>query len=403
MIKLTELLNEMIEESVGLPPGFSANDFQSIEDFTSDKLEEDFNDIGANVRDFPKAELDPYLDRTIGKPKFYTRGDRTGQPVLNKKGKQVRTSLKTKTDKYVYPYIHRDNIMDENGNKIDYDKLVAMIKVRPDHILKQNAKMKTSGGKVQMFYDISLPALVGLVVDEKTNELKIIQTCPNAKECKIFCYALKGGYVQWQAVSLLQTRLLNFLLNDYEGFKTKLISELNIESAKGKYEVVLRWHDAGDFISQKYLDVCYEIARTTPTVRHYFYTKMISMVLASNPPDNVVPRLSTGSKEDKLIKPEHKQGSVPPRSTFERFVHTINVGKNGKKDEFNSKEDEMAFKRLLSNRNNIPLESIVTYDELMNIPENPDDINKWNVIVKKGDGDTGAARKDVHQVFNLIH
>ena len=50
-------------------------------------------------------------------------------------------------------------------------------------------------------------------------------------------------------------------------------------------------------------------------------------------------------------------------------------------------------------------ESIITYDEMMKKPVSKEegDKNKWNVIVKPGDGDDAANRNDVLSSLLLIH
>ena len=159
-------------------------------------------------------ELNDYLDRILSKDK-------------------------KKTDKYKLPYVHRSNvknyipIVDPEGKKFDLDKLAADITQRPKQLLKQNEKMQHSDGTTSIFYNIGLPALTGLGYDEEKEEFVVINTCPGAGECKTFCYALKGGYVQWAPVSLSQTRILNFLYNDPSGFFDQLNAEIDEQKRKG--------------------------------------------------------------------------------------------------------------------------------------------------------------------------
>ena len=101
-------------------------------------------------------------------------------------------------------------------------------------------------------------------------------TTIKTKYCQVYCYAKKGGYVQWKASSMSQTRVLNYLLNDPQGFRAKLISEIQVEVdkfAKKNASVVIRWHDAGDFFSPDYVDLAYSVARKFPNVEFYAYTK----------------------------------------------------------------------------------------------------------------------------------
>ena len=381
MIKLKDVLNEGIELQENLPPGFSANDFESMGEFTSGeeslKEEEDEKFLGATTTDFPEPELKQRLSKIADKDKD-----------LNK-------------DKYKYPYIHRSNIIDDNGKPIEPDVLKKMIMVRPDKILKQNTKMMKSGKEVK-FYDISLPAFKGLIVDESTGEFKIVNTCPGAGACRVYCYAKKGGYVQWKAASLSSTRVLNFLLNDWEGFKAKTLAEINQYSKNGKKKIILRWHDSGDFISPKYLQLAYDIAKETPNVTHYAYTKMVGMVSQSNKPDNFVFNYSQGAiaPEEKLIdKKIHKNSVVVPKQVFQDL---ITMGEDGKWMP-KSPADEARLKEKMALKYDIPKESILTYDEMMAIPEDPNRKDKFNILVGKGNGDNAATRRDVLGTYLFLH
>jgi len=374
IIKLKYLINEsvMVEN---LPPGFNLNDFQSIGEFTDeDLLESDDKFLGAKTTDLPDSKISQ---------RFQQVSDRTANTE----------------DKYEYPFIHKSNIVDDSGNLINPDKLKNLIKKRPDTILKRNKKMLNSGIEL-VFCDISLPAFKGLIVDESTNEFKIVDTCPGAGACRVYCYAKKGGYVQWKAVSLAQTRVLNFLLNDWNGFKAQVLRELGTRNRdENTRKLALRWHDSGDFFSQKYLELAYDVARVTPNVLHYAYTKMISMVSSSNIPDNFVFNYSQGAIEEKLINFKiHKHSIVVPKRMFTEFGH---------KDEesgkwiFNSDSDYQTFKNKMSMEYNIPIESIITYAEMMDKPKT--DIPTWNVIVGSGSGDDAATRKDVLGTYLLSH
>jgi len=401
MIKLKSLITpkehrKKLLFEVSLPPGFGTNDFESIEDFVAGKetpnksdsnldfskigeSEGDEKFMGANVRDFP--EMPQYLKRVAAKDK---------EPA----------------DKFKYPFIHRSNIVDDAGNILEPKDLKEKFTKRPDHILQQNAKLKKSGSKTYVFHNISMPAFKGLIVDESTGDFKIVDTCPTAGGCKVYCYAKHGGYVQWKSTSLSQTRTLNYLLNDWEGFKTKLIGEINAAHNNAKRrdaEMILRWHDAGDFMSEKYLDMAFEIAKETPEVTHYAYTKRISMVSAAEKPKNFVFNLSQGSTEDTLLaKTKGKHSVVVPSPLFKDFVEK-DTSTGGWK--FKSDHDYEQLKSKMAARYNIDKESIIDYKELMDVPYDSKEESepKYNVIVKPGDGDDAAMRKDVTGMYLLIH
>jgi hypothetical protein len=69
-----------------------------------------------------------------------------------------------------------------------------------------------------------------------------------------------------------------------------------------------RWNDSGDFYSEDYLRKCLEIARETPHIEHYAYTKCVGLVkgLQSREPElfpaNFTFIFSEGGRQDGLIE-----------------------------------------------------------------------------------------------------
>lgn len=383
MTKFKDLLNEItMFEGLGLP----ASSIVSLDQFVQQGLDE-ADMLGATTRTMTPDEMQAYLAKTA-------------------------SGKKTKLDKYTMPYVHRGNIeiKDENDRKFDLGKLKAAITARPDKILKQNEKITHSGGETAQYFNIGLPALKGLAVNEKTGEFVVVDTCPGAGACKVYCYAKKGGYVQWKASSLSQTKLLNFLLNDPQGFKAKLESEIqaavNKFSKKGA-KVVIRWHDAGDFFSPEYVDLAYSVARDFPNVDFYTYTKMAGVALGQKP-SNFLINFSMGAtpeQEKQVNFATSKHSTVVPKSMFTDLVLKDKDGKlvrddNGKM-QFKSPEAVDELKRKLSIKYSVPKDSIITYDEMKNTPVGKEP--KWNVIVKPGDGDESANRPDVIGTWLLIH
>jgi hypothetical protein len=337
---------------------------------------------GVTARKFDEPELTSYLDRILAKDK-------------------------DKLDKYKRPYIHSGNIIpvvDMDGKKYDLDKLRAAFTERPAKILKQNEKMQHSDGSSSIFYNVGLPALKGLAVDEDTGEFIVIDTCPGAGTCKTFCYAMKGGYVQWKASSLSSTKLLNFLYNDPEGFMSMLSDE--ISAAQKKYgkkgtKVVIRWHDAGDFFSPQYLEMAYDVARKNPDVDFYAYTKIASVAKAERP-SNFKINFSMGAqgREEKQIDfTQDKFSKVVPKELFKDVLEKDDTGKW----QYTSDQAKDALKQRLAAKYSIDPKSILTYDEMMAMGKDSGEKNKWNIIVKPGDGDDAANRNDVLGSYLLIH
>jgi len=366
---------------------FSKFNAISLDQFVDQESLNEADMLGANISTLSPDELQAYLQRTAGDEK---------QP----------------TDKYKMPYVHKSNIeiKDEANRTFDLDKLKASITQRPANILKQNEKITHSGGDSTMYYNIGLPALKGLAVNEKTGEFVVVDTCPGAGACKVYCYAKKGGYVQWKSSSLSQTRQLNFLLNDPAGYKAKLEAEIRASVAKfGKKgtKVVVRWHDAGDFFSPEYLDLAYSVAKDFPNVDFYAYTKMAGVASGSKP-SNFKMNFSMGAtpeQEKQIDFQTTKHSTVVPKQLFDDLILKDEDGKlvrdeNGKM-QFKSPEDLDILKKKLADKYKMPKDSVITYDEMMKIPVGTEP--KWNVIVKPGDGDDSANRSDVIGTWLLIH
>jgi hypothetical protein len=391
------------------------------------KIDEDELDevLDAPTRSASNKELQDYLSRTVDKKKL-------------------------KTDKYKMPYIHRSNIVnkykkdddkepkddnilatdkqvpivDPNGQQYDLEKLAADITERPKRILSQNEKMTHGDGTETVFFNIGIPALTGLGYDETKKEFVIINTCPGAGECKTFCYALKGGYVQWSPVSLGQTRKLNFLYNDPSGFFDKLNTEIDLENNKSlvkddpNVSLAVRWHDAGDFFSDEYLDLSYKLADMHPNVRFYAYTKRadVSGATTDRPPNFLI-RFSMGankSEEKKIDFATTLHAITVPKELFNDLL--MKSGSKLIKDaeggwQWDSPEALDQFKeRMMIKYPAIKPNTLITYDEMMKQPLGTGSAfgsrnitPKWNVMVKPGDGDDAANRSDVLGVYNLEH
>jgi len=388
-ITLKKFIMEELDQSRS--SGFK---IMSLEDFVNGSRLDEADDkfLGANISRVSDKDMADYLARS-------------------------KAGEKGAKEKYDMPYVHSSNIeiKDDQGKTLDTEALKAMIKVRPAELLKKNEKLAHSGGGFIQFHNIGLPALRGLAVDESTGEFIVVDTCPGAGACKVYCYARKGGYVQWKASSMSQTKVLNFLVNDPLGFKTMLESEIfAMVNAGDKKNIkhVIRWHDAGDFFSPEYLELAYAVARKFPTVDFYAYTK-ISNVAKGQKPSNFIINFSMGAKkeeEKKIDFTKTKSSIVVPKDVFVDLL-ALEVGKGNKpkylRDEkgrvkFKDDSSESELKSRISKKYNIPVESILTYDEMRSTPPSGD-TGKYNVIVRPKDGDDSAARADVLGTYLLIH
>jgi hypothetical protein len=377
------------------------------------------NKMGAKHED-PEQLLPPDADV------FSTPGDDGVSQMLKQKMEKGGKS------DHETPYIHTKAlrrklvVVDEDNQEIDLEDLRQTITKRPDVLLKQNEKISKSGGKHYQFYNVTLPAYKGLWYDEKAHEFKFITTCPRAGDCKIFCYARKGGFVQFQGSFVNSSRIVNFLLNNWRGFKQKLIEEINrkVKANNKKNEItVIRWHDSGDFFNEKYLQIALDISKSTPHVIHYAYTKVIGLVSRTEKPKNFVFNYSYGGLEDNLIKPEDKVSYVVPVELFKNIadIKQIPVLDANKKQKIDKKtgapiqttrinftpENLIILKQRLVRRYKLDsVENVILYKDLIEMPYNHHNDQHdmiYHVIVKSGDGDDAAMRKDVKTVLLFIH
>ncbi|VVC06077.1 Gene 88 protein [uncultured archaeon] len=339
--------------------------------------------------------------------KTRTLGDQELQNYLHK----VENKTKSKADVYNLPFVHSGtaiSIKDEHGKNYNLDSLRKLITTRPVTFLKSNKKMQHSDRENSIFYNIGLPALKGLAVNEKTGEFLVVDTCPGAGMCKVYCYAKHGQYILFKMTSINQTQMLNFLMNDPEGFFTRLSRELEqrLRIHKGN-QLFVRWHDSGDFFSSQYLNVAYAIARKFPQIKFYAYTKVSDVALGKKP-KNFLISFSEGAlpkEQEKVNLVQIKHSSVVPHQMFWDLVihdksnHFIK-DENGKV-QWKSPEALQEMKRRISKKWHVNIHNILTYSELLKIPEG--NRYKWNVIVVPGDGDTSSARHDVIGTYLLEH
>lgn len=332
---------------------------------------------------------------------------------------RIKTGTKTKKDKFA-PIIHGSNIKaitkDDGGEEWDLDDLARQITTRPRAILGTNAKMEKSKTEGEIIYDLTLPALSGIVVDEENGDFVEITTCPGAGACQLFCYARKGGYVMFPASSMSAAQALNFLVNDPEGYMSSVNKEISVlkgKTDKAGIQLVVRWHDAGDFFSKEYLDLAFSIAEQNPEVKFYAYTKMGDVATGATP-SNFIINFSSGSKRGEEKKVEFykkqnpdkpvKQGVTVPKDMF--FDLIAREGNKLMKDakgrtQFKDEQSLNTFKERLAKQYNVDINSIITYDQMMSIP--PGDTPKYNVIVQPGAGDRAANRKDVVDSYLMFH
>lgn len=370
-----------------LPPGFSIGDIETVGEFIKDELGKSASEEEVTDADVQKVDIDALKALRLDP----------------EKQKEFQKTQKLGLADRPQKMLHTSNIVDENGNPIDNDALRKKISQRPANLIGQNEKLSKSGIDAT-FYDFTIPAYQGLYVDESTGEFKVVRTCPAAGTCKRFCYASKGGYIQFPSSSLSSTRMINYIMNDYEGFKSQMIRELEkaikYRAREGK-KVILRWHDSGDFLSEKYFDMAMDIAKATPNVLHYTYTKQIPLLKQkqASMPLNFKITMSMGGIYDDLIDREKDTfADVVPPELFKDLKFEKKGEGTGK---LFADEDIKVLKKRIAEHFKINEENIITYDEMQKIKD--EGTKKYYVLVWSGHGDDAATRSDVKGIFLFFH
>lgn len=376
-------------------PGYAYSPFNPFNKIDEQGVNE-ATQLPASTRELKGQELTDYLDR-------------------------IRNREKTKTDKYKLPYIHRSSVLgyyNEEGQKYNVDAIKKALAQRPAKLLKKNEKMKHSDGELEQFFNIGFAALTGVALDENTNEIIIVNTCPGAGSCKVDCFAMKGGKIQFQAAWLSDGRILTFLLNDPDGFFNTLKKEIEKEVKKGNkdgYKVSIRWHDAGDFFSPEYVDMAFKLAREVPDVDFYAYTKIADVALA-NKPDNFMINWSEGANtsQEKKVKANDpnlettKNSRIVPSDLFYDLLvkdekKNLVKGPEGQWQVIPSKLPEL--KQRLAKQYGLSPSSILSYNEWDQKThggkkETP---VKYNVIITPGEPDVTAKSSGVLSTLLLKH
>jgi len=356
-----------------LPPGFNNDDFKSIDSLLNEALD----DISIANTDSEK-----FLNRRITVDK-----QKKSEPI-------VHTSLIKK-------------VLTPDGKNVDLEKLKIIFLQRPSQILNSNEKLEKSGTA-----SVTLPKFRGLFYDQTDDKFKIVNTCRSAGSCIIGCYAGKGGYVMYEPSSRKASQVLTYLINDYKGWSIQLLKEikdLEMINNEAGIQTTIRWHDSGDFISPKYLQIVIDIAKKTPNVVHYAYTKEVSMLKGVSLPKNFKITYSFGGKEDNLIDTEKDKYSkiIDPKGKvndvvidFKKYFvkRKLSDGKS-----YLLPKDENAWDNF---KNELSIEYNINYDSIIRFSQLPKKIGSkpyWNVIVTPANSDAAAFRDDVKAIFLVKH
>lgn len=327
-------------------------------------------------------------------------------------------------------------VVDEQNNPIDLNILARKLTDygNPEFkLLKQNAKMKKSStGEYEAFYNIGIPAIMGMVFDEKENKFKVINTCPSAGSCIHVCYATKGGYVQFKAVSERQNLTLNLLYNRPAEYIEKAVNEIvkvvkthatpTKELPRG-IKTIIRWHDSGDFFSEDYLRLSLHIIErvkdSLPSFYHdfiqfYAYTKRAKMVEPFQD-KGLLLRKSIGAKpeEEREIHPDKDLFSqIIPKSVKDEMLKQGVIERIGEGEEEEGKyivnpgKDDILKKAIKNSpevkfKNSYPMLTMAEYEDVEDQLKTTKE--KVNVIILPGENDRPAKDPNVAGVYLMFH
>lgn len=183
-------------------------------------------------------------------------------------------------------------------------------------LLTQNSELRDIG-----VYNWSIPAYVVELSDGTK-----FNACPSAGACASLCYARNGTYL-FPTVRAAHLRNLEMVLNNLPGWREQMVLELGRRRYRpsgvprtavvpdadydewtarwiGSGGQAVRIHDAGDFFSDDYTEAWLSIARATPDVLFYAYTKEVSRfrrLVEPRAPINFRWIYSLGGREDHLL------------------------------------------------------------------------------------------------------
>jgi len=397
----------------------------TLEEFIGHPIEEEFNTLAAPLKELPDQDLSDHL--TKSSTNSTSKKDKAEFPRVHRKTTDKVKKNPTEIANNEIKIVNLDN------KPYDLDKLRKMLSTRPkvEDIITQNGKMaksgKLSGSSV---WNLGLPAFKGLTVDEETGKFYIVDTCPDAGACIVNCFGRKGSYIQYDNSSEKLSKMLTWLLNDPESFKRKLIRQIGRtreDNEDADLKTVIRWHDVGDFFSEEYLEFAIDVAKRSPDVMFYAYTKSPGAYNSSNLPPNFVMRFSDGgnkASQDGVDMTKARTSRLVTRDVFKDLIGKVKNPYTGRMVDayadyehkmdngkmvmvglgtklLKDKESYNVLKQRVADKFDIPLDTIVYLTELAKIPVGTE--MKWNVIVLPKDPDDAAIRRDVHGVYLTEH
>lgn len=300
--------------------------------------------------------------------------------------------------------------------EIDVKEFARKLSMPPKTIFDKGEKSKHSVDTNTMTINTGIPALRGLVWDKENNEFRVINTCPGAGKCAIDCYALQGFYIFNDGKNLKLAQRLQMIFQDPEAYFIQGIREAEMyafEANRDNKVLEIRWNDAGDFFSERYLKLAVRITKSLLEkkykVKSYFYTKVGGMVELGQKLGFTVTWSQGGVQQ---VENPKKQSIIVPVSIVKNFV-TKFKGRGFAKDDtgktaVNDKEglrkaivNAYSKDTSIPNSNTIDVNNTKFTDELPPTEGKPGQFNA--IVLPGGDTDAPAQREDVQFIFLIKH
>lgn len=160
-----------------------------------------------------------------------------------------------------------------------------------------------------------------------------VQSCLNHKSCASTCYAVKS-YRQYPSCKALWDYNYTLARTNLKELYRRLDNELSkIDKSKGSIKTI-RIHQSGDFISDAYIDIWYNLAIKYPNLTFYGYTKVDKLLnvdkLNTLHNVNIIKSVLNGKRNygsvsyvKKLVKDE---GAVICDATYGEDKDTVKCG-----------------------------------------------------------------------------
>ena len=391
-------------------------DNDTINKFADYLLEAFFSAV--NVEEQPKRKPTPLDEINWDEPDIASTSSRC--MTLKQVEKFFNSELERwkvggKRDKSM-PNIAKGIMLGDKG-ELNVKEFARILSMPPKTIFDKGEKSLHSVDSNTMTINTGIPALRGMVWDKENNEFRVVNTCPGAGACAIDCYALQGFYIFNDGKNLKLAQRLQMIFQDPESYYLQGFREAELHAFEANRDdkiLEIRWNDAGDFFSERYLKLAMRITKDLLKkkykVKSYFYTKVGGMVELGQKLGFTVTWSQGGVQEP--TKSPKKQSIIVPKTVVGNFL-TPTKGRGYEKDASGktavSDRDGMknAIVSTYSKDTKIPNSKRITVqntkftDELPAKEGKPGEFNA--IVLPGGDTDAPAQRKDVQFIFLIKH